>query len=358
MPAHPRVVIVGAGIIGASVAWHLARQGAGVTVIEAGEPGGVATRNSWAWIIAGRGDPEPYFRLRLRAMEEWHRLGRDLPELRIAWPGSLGWQLEADELEVLARQHTAWGYDIRPVGRAEARRIEPHVVDLPDLVLHAPQEGVIEPLPATRLLLSAAQGRGVAVIADAAVRSIEVSGGRVTGVRTTSSHLEADRVIIAAGASSPALAATAGVVLPVADPPALLVVTRPHVRLLNGLVLTPALELRQTADGRFAAATTLADSDLLDEGAAAAARAVDAIERLLGSPESPVVDFHVVGRRPIPSDRMPIVGQAFGIDGLHVVVTHSGITLAAALGRFVADEVMTGRREPLLAPFGLERLRA
>ena len=59
-----RVIVVGAGIIGASIAWHLAKAGADVTVVEAGETGGVATRNSWAWINATWGNPETYFETR------------------------------------------------------------------------------------------------------------------------------------------------------------------------------------------------------------------------------------------------------------------------------------------------------
>ena len=68
--SRPHVLIVGAGIIGASIAWHLVRAGARVTVIDARETGGIATRNSWAWINASWGNPEPYFRLRVRAMDE------------------------------------------------------------------------------------------------------------------------------------------------------------------------------------------------------------------------------------------------------------------------------------------------
>ena len=56
-----RIIVVGAGIIGASIAWHLAKAGAEVTVLEAGEPGGVATRNSWAWINASWGNPGNLF---------------------------------------------------------------------------------------------------------------------------------------------------------------------------------------------------------------------------------------------------------------------------------------------------------
>lgn len=357
MARRPKVVVVGAGIVGASIAWHLVHQGAEVTIVEAGEPGGVATRNSWAWINASWGNPEPYFRLRVRAMEEWHRLARELPGLPIAWPGSLGWQLDAAKLEVFARQHAAWGYDIRCVDRAEARRIEPHLGDWPALAVHARQEGIVEALPAAHMLLSAAQEKGAALVSGEAVRAIDLGADRVSGVRTEYRRIAADRVIIAAGAASKTIAATAGLALPVADPQALLVFTRPHARSLNGLIMTPMMELRQMPDGRLSAAAGLDEGGLADGGAAAAARVFAAVKRLLAATDHPVFDHHVVARRPMPADRLPMVGRVAGVDGLHVAVTHSGVTLAAALGRFVAEEVMTGERAQLLAPFGLERLR-
>jgi len=62
-----------------------------------------------------------------------------------------------------------------------------------------------------------------------------------------------------------------------------------------------------------------------------------------------------VGLRPIPADGFPAVGRAQGIAGLYLAVMHSGITLAPAIGRFVADEIVTGRRDALLAPYGPER---
>jgi glycine/D-amino acid oxidase-like deaminating enzyme len=356
MPHQPKVVVVGAGIVGASIAWHLVHQGAEVTVVEAGEPGGIATRNSWAWINASWGNPQPYFRLRVRAMEEWHRLARELPGLPIAWPGSLNWQLDAAGLEAFARQHAAWGYDIRCVDKGEAQRIEPHLGEGPALAVHARQEGVVEALPAARVLLSAAQEKGAVVVSGEAVRAIDLRADRVLGVRTEYRHLAADGVVIAAGAASPMIAATAGLALPVADPQALLVTTRPHARVLNGMVMTPMMELRQMPDGRLSAAAGLDESDLADDGAAAAARVFEAVKRLLAGMDQLAFERHVVARRPMPADRLPIVGRMAGVDGLHVAVTHSGVTLAAALGRFVAAEVMTGERAPLLAPFGLERL--
>jgi glycine/D-amino acid oxidase-like deaminating enzyme len=141
--ARPKVLVIGAGIIGASIAWHLARLNARVSVVDAAEPGGIATRNSWAWINASWGHPEPYFRLRVCAMEEWRRLERELADIRVAWTGSLNWELPAGRLEAFAARHAAWGYDIRCVGGAEARRIEPSLADPPVLAVHAPREGAM-----------------------------------------------------------------------------------------------------------------------------------------------------------------------------------------------------------------------
>ena len=67
------------------------------------------------------------------------------------------------------------------------------------------------------------------------------------------------------------------------------------------------------------------------------------------------LDFHTIGYRPMPADGFPIIGRAEGIDGLYVAVMHSGITLAPAVGLFAAQEILEGRRDPLLQPYGLSR---
>jgi len=88
----------------------------------------------------------------------------------------------------------------------------------------------------------------------------------------------------------------------------------------------------------------------------AAAALFDAMKGMIASGASLAPDFHVVGRRPIPKDGFPAMGRADGILGLYTAVMHSGITLAPAIGRFVADEVLTGQRDSLLEPYGLGRL--
>jgi glycine/D-amino acid oxidase-like deaminating enzyme len=353
---HPHVLVVGAGIIGASIAWHLARAGARVTVLESNAPGGIATRNSWAWINASWGNPEPYFRLRVRAMQEWHRLEQEVPGLGVTWTGSLLWELPPDQLEAFAVEHTAWGYDIRRVDRTAARRIEPHLAIPPDFALHVPDEGSVEPLAATLALLSAAGGLGATVIAQTPVRCLSLSAGRVSGVETDCMRHTADAVVVACGAGTADLVATVGLRLSVAASPALLVVTQPHLRCLNGLVMPPDMQVRQTAEGRLVATAGFAAMDPGADGSAEATALIDAMRGMFDSGASISPDYHVVGRRPMPGDGYPVVGSVGLIPGLYVAVMHSGITLAPAIGRCIADELLTGKRDNLLAPYRPERL--
>jgi glycine/D-amino acid oxidase-like deaminating enzyme len=353
MAVRPHVLIVGAGIVGASIAWHLARAGARVTVTDAGAPGGVATRHSWAWINASWGNPEPYFRLRVRSMQEWRSVGQEVPGIAVAWVGSLYWALPPDQLDAFAARHAAWGYDIRRVTRAEVQRLEPQLATPPAFALHAPAEGVVEPLAAANALLAAAEYLGTVVIGHNPVRALTLSGGKVTGVETANGRMDADEVVLAAGVGTASLAATAGLRVPMRAAPGLVVATRPHARCLNGLLISPAVELRQTAAGRLLAIGDVDDAEAGGDGGAAAL--LDTVRGMIASGASLSAEYHAVAHRPMPLDGFPIVGRADGIGGLYTAVTHSGITLAPAIGRFVADEILAGRRDELLAPYGVER---
>lgn len=353
MQQGSHVAVVGAGIVGAAIAWHLAERGAAVTLIDAASPGGVATAASFAWINASWGNPEPYFRLRVRAMAEWRRLAGAVPDIPLAWPGGLLWDLGPTELDAYAREHAAWGYGIRLVDRAEIRRIEPGLADPPDAAVHVAGEGMVEPRAAALALVADAARRGARIIADSPVHALVTRGGAVIGVETAAGRVDADHVVLAAGVATPALAASAGVTVPLAPRHGLLVHSRPHERRLSGIVITPDHELRQASDGRVVVAL-----DFEGDPEAAARAAFDQVRASLRGGAALAFDRFFVGLRPIPADGFPIVGPAPGVERCHIAVMHSGVTLAPAIGRFVAEEVVTGRRDPLLDPYGAARFAA
>ncbi|MFD2056697.1 NAD(P)/FAD-dependent oxidoreductase [Mesorhizobium calcicola] len=354
MTAAKQVIVIGAGIIGASIAWHLAKAGARVTVIADSAAGGVATPNSFAWINASWGNPEPYFRLRTRAMAQWSRLARDLPEIPLSWCGGLCWDLSAAAMETYTAEHSAWGYGIERVDRAGVARIEPNLAELPDVALHVAEEGVAEPAAATRALLADAERRGARIISST-VTALVQTGAKITGVDTSHGLIATDEVVIAAGVGSPEIAATAGINLPIETPLGLIVHSRPSRKLLNGLVLAERLHMRQTAEGRIIAGSDFGGADPGMDAEATARELFVALKASLHGGDELELDFHTVGYRPTPIDGFPIIGRAEGTDGLYVAVMHSGITLAPAVGLFAAKEILEAKRDPLLAPYGLSR---
>jgi glycine/D-amino acid oxidase-like deaminating enzyme len=351
----PQILVAGTGIIGASIAWHLAAAGARVTVLDAGEPGGVATPHSFAWINASWGNAESYFRLRHRAMVEWRRLAAAVPEIPLAWCGGLRWDLTPADLDDYCRQHGGWGYDIRRVDRAEAARIEPRLDDPPALAVHVADEGAVEPRSAALALLADAERRGARLAPRTTAIALITKGGDVAGVETDSGPWPADEVIVAAGAGSAALAATASISLPMTTSPGLLVHSRPHPRLLNGLVIAPELHMRQTAEGRIVSGADFGGSDPgADPDATARVLFARTKAMMLGADDL-VLDFQTLGHRPMPADGLPVVGRPAALAGLWFAVMHSGITLAPAVGRFVTEELLHARRDPLIVPYGPAR---
>ncbi|MER9094624.1 FAD-binding oxidoreductase [Mesorhizobium sp. M0700] len=355
MTAAKEVIVIGAGIIGASIAWHLTRAGAKVTVVAGSGAGGVATPNSFAWINASWGNPEVYFRLRIRSMAEWTRLANEVHGIPLQWCGGLCWDLPRPELEAYAAEHSAWGYGIERVDRAGAARIEPNLAELPDFALYVAEEGVAEPVAATQALLADAERRGARIVAGTTVTALVQANGRIAGVDTSGGRIAADEVVIAAGAGSPALAATAGIELPIETPPGLIVHSRPYEKLLNGLVIGDRLHMRQTAEGRIIAGSDFGGADPGMDAAATAGDLFAAMKAMLRGADELELDFHTIGYRPTPVDGFPIIGRAEGTSGVYVAVMHSGITLAPAVGLFAVREILDGERDPLLDPYGLAR---
>jgi len=336
------IVVVGAGIVGASLAYHLAGHGRQVTLIDAGLPGSGATRASFAWIGRPVSSDLPSAPLRYLALDEYHRLEAELPQLAIRWTGSLSWD----------------GFDEAPgPSTDDAAALEPNLVTPPAEAVHHPEDGALDPVAAIDLLIAAARDRGARLLPGTPATALVQEDGTVSGVQTTAGLIDADTVVLSAGTGAVALCSGVGVTLPVEPSAAILVRLRADPGLVRAVVATPDMEARQLDDGTILAPT--AYSGEADQAAlhATAQRVRDRFaSSFAGADDTEVVSVEV-GWRPMPVDGEPIIGRPAGTQGLYVAVMHSAITLAAAVGRLAADEILSGTPAPELAGCRPDRFR-
>jgi len=346
-----RTVVIGGGIIGASIAYHVAVRNSDVTILAGPRRGGIATAQSFAWINAAPGNERDYHELRVKAIVDWHRLQGELgARLAINWNGALWWHDDPDALAASVAEHASWGYPIRLVSPAEAAKQEPSLESYPDRSALSPLEGGLSPVATTIALLEAAVELG-ATVADDAACAIVTHAGRVTGVRTLSGEIDADQVVLAAGIASEELAGDVGVNLAMANLPGFLVTTAPVPPLLRGVVLSPGPHVRQNDDGRLIIGSDFGGGPDPDNPEVEAAALLASVRQLLALEVDLRVERTSLGIRPIPSDGHPIIGPAPDLAGLYVTVMHSGITLAALVGRLAAEEVLSARPVESLEPY-------
>ncbi len=348
-----KVLIIGAGILGASLSYRLSRAGAEVTVLEADQPASAASGRSFGWINASFYADAAHHALRVAAMAAHHRLAADLPEAGHIWQGALWFETEGVGFEQMHSALKALGYPVDVLGQAEVTALEPALHAPPSRALRFPSEGAVNPAALTRSLLAAS---GAKVLSGIAAKSLIEVGGKITGARTAIGPIEAEHTVLAAGITTPRLLHGLGLNLAMVPRPGLLLRTDPVGFRLKHILISPEQEIRQLSDGGLlapCAANHQADSaETIPDRAAAIAATLTNLRALFGPDISEAET--VLGHRPYPADGLPALGLV--AQGLSLAVMHSGVTLAALAAEALAAEIMGQGAHPLWHPYRPERL--
>jgi glycine/D-amino acid oxidase-like deaminating enzyme len=365
------VGVVGGGIVGASIALHLSGMGTQVTLFEKAAPATGATGKSFAWINAFTSDPH-YRALRLKSINAYQELDRQL-NLNITWGGAIHWatnKAEAERMKASAAEFSQAGYDARIIGADELAALSPNLRLGPiEAAMFNALDGHMDPVYVTRKMLDTARHRGANIVHPCKVRELQFKGNRLSGVATTSGDYQLDRLVIASGVDTPVLAAQAGYTPPLEHAPGILLHTRPSRLVLGRVVESPHTYFKQYPDGRIVgndasyAPETPAHQEILqgpldmpeEIREAHGQRILGKIRNKLPGAADAVYDHMTLGYRPMPQDRLPIVGFSPGNQDVYIAVMHSGVTLAAIMGRYIAHELMSDKLLDELAPYRPER---
>jgi glycine/D-amino acid oxidase-like deaminating enzyme len=360
LAAPRRIGVVGGGIVGASIAYHLARRGAEVTLFEKTKPASGATANSFAWINATFSKkPHHYFHLNRLGALGYRHLERELGgDLEVQWGGSLEWYHEAERARWLRQEvasHQRWGYPTRLVELEEFKKLEKNVE--PGDVAAASwseEEGSLDPVRAAEVLVDHAARQGARVVFPCEVTAIDQKWGRLTGVRTTAGDFALDVVVVAAGVDTAKVGAMVGVEVPLVESPGVLAHTKPAERLVDRVVLSPGAHVKQKLDGRLVAgmgfgAAPSSPSRLATEEEGQ--KVLEAGRKYLPGLAKLSLEKVTLGFRPLPKDGYPLIGFPDGAPGVYLAVMHSGVTLCPIVSRLAALEILDGVEVELLASY-------
>lgn len=414
MEAQPRVIVVGAGIVGLCVAWYLARGGAAVTVLDRDGPGeGTSSGNAgaisagsvaplampgvlkqvpsmlldpkgalhiparywpaalpWLWRFVLSAKPERVQEIAngmatlLHGAEDRHR------EI-LAAEGALDLIQDNGQLYLyrdaahLAKDDAAWalrrqhGLNMRVLDRAGILALEPGVAETYTTGVFLPDQGhCVNPLRHARTVARGIERMG-GVIRRATVEALVTDGPRITGVRANGETLHADQVVLAAGAWSAKLLAPLGIHIPLESqrgyhimlPDPGIMPCRPLVPADRKAFITPM------EGGLRIAGTVEFGGTEAPPNAARAALLLEDLLKVYPQARTEGAQPHWMGHRPCLPDTLPVMGPVQAHPGLWCAFGHGhlGLTASAPTGALMAAAMLGPTPNTDLSPFAAER---
>ncbi|MGZ9724166.1 NAD(P)/FAD-dependent oxidoreductase [Rhizobium miluonense] len=351
-----RVIVIGAGAIGCSVAYHLAKEGATVTVVDPEGLRAGATLTSFAWLNCHDKKPEDYYRLVMRGNLAHRELGEEIGHANwLRLTGALEWwpadTQKAKDHSVRLNRLRSYGHPIEILNADDVISLEPDVsrssLEGCEAVFY-PTDASVDTVVYRHVLMREAERRGTRLI-EARVHNLLERSGRIVGVRLDNrSELEADYVINCAGCAINTVGAELGHAVPLEWKPGMTVITDVSRNNVSRIMKAPEIYIKPERAGRLllhakSADLTLKDITAFDAGEAGARQIAALVENVLPTVGGVKITAIRISVRPYPADGMPVFGPLPGIEGYHVAVTHSGISLSPLIGQAAVEEILYGR---------------
>lgn len=354
------VIVIGAGVVGAALAYGIAREGHRVIVVDGGDRDFRAARANFGLVwVQGKGSDNPaYAQLSMDSADLWpvfrgELLAASETKIDYARQGGLVFCLGEKDFsaraDLIARSHNqASESHSEMLERNALERLLPAVTLGPDVTgaSYCKLDGHVNPLHLYSALLRALPALGGQVQFRYSVdRITPTNGGYRVGSATR--ELAAPRVIVAAGLSTQALTAPLGFDVPVHSERGQILVTER----LAPILPFPASGLRQTADGTVMIGATNEKIDNTSVSVDAAVTLARRAQRIVPALGSVRLVRQWGGLRVLSPDKAPIYAESTHHRGLFAAICHSGVTLAAVHAQLVGPAMAQGCLPSTLAAF-------
>lgn len=382
LPRKTDVVVVGGGVIGSSILYHLSKRKIQAVLLEKGELISGTSGACDGLIFLQSKKPGPHLRLAQEGTKRFSNLKDEL-HFDIEYRNSGGMiVIENDhELKVMERfvaEQRKIGLDISLLDIDQAREKEPSLSEKIFGSTFSPSDGKVNPLLLTHAFIRSAKKLGARVFTENEVTGIALESHQVRSVKTGKGEIETTTIVNAAGAYAPEIGKLVHLDIPIKPRRGQLLVTEPMPPVLNRGVLSakyiaakfdPALaetegegiSIDQTSSGNFLLGSTreFVGFDTRTTHQAMTNIATQAIHII---PQ--LKDTHIIrafaGLRPYTPDGMPILGNVDGVEGFIVAAGHEGdgVALSPITGEVIAELIDTNTTPISLNEFRLERFNS
>lgn len=382
------IIVIGGGIIGSSITYHLAKRGKKVVQLERKYLTSGASGACDQMVIPQSKAPNEHLKLALYSVELYKELSRELDaDLEYVQKGALILienQKELKIMEGIVKKQNALGLPSEIISVKDALDMQPGIA--PDAIVaavHCSVDGEVNPFRTTLAYSDKAARLGAVIKNGCPVTGILQQNGRITGVETPEGPIYAELVVNAAGAWAPVIGEMAGLQIPIrprrgqifiteAVPEfvkkgtlnARYIVAKHHPEMLREdhslrAELGVGISLTRSRKGNvlfgstreFAGYHTENTYEGLKEALANAVHLMPGLKKLN-------IIRTMAGLRPYPPDSKPLIGPVHGLEGFFMAAGHEGdgICLAPATGKMTADLILDGHTDvPAAASFDPNR---
>jgi sarcosine oxidase subunit beta len=357
LPRTASVVIVGGGVVGCSIAYHLARRGQRDVVVLERETVGSGTTSKAAGGIRLQFPTETEIRFSIESIRLFDRFadefGVDIGYRRIGYLFLISTAADLEAFRGRMALQRRLGVEVREISPREAQAMVP-ALRVDDLVaaVWGPSDGMAGPAEVTNGFARRARELGARIVEGVEVTAIDLEGGRVGGVQTSQGAVAAPVVVNAAGPTAARIGRLAGVALEVHPRRRHIFFTEPFPEIPGPIPLThdraSGLYFRKEMEQLL-----LSPGDVEDIGEDFTVpvdrrRIEETVEKALH--RIPIVEKARIaggwaGLRPLTPDEHAIIGWAPGVEGFFLAVGFCGhgFQHSPATGRYVSEWLLDGK---------------
>lgn len=375
----PHIVIIGGGVIGTSIAYHLAKQEARVTLIEKKDLASGSSGACDGLVFMQSKKPGIHLSLAMESLKRFEALQKELPgDIEFKKTGGLVIIETCAEylaMEKYVKEQQAIGLDVQLLDTPQTLEREPLLSSSIIGSTFSPLDAKVNPINLTLGFALAAKRNHAKIMTGVTVQGILTSNNRVTGVATTKGNIKADIVVNAAGAMANLISQMVDINQPIKPRRGQIIVTHAGQSILKHCLISasyiaakynPALadksgqgiSMEQTDNGNLLLGST---REFVGFNRSNTLSGIRRIIKQTASILPALEKFQVIrtfaGLRPFTPDGLPLLGPVKSLDGFIMAAGHEGdgIALSPITGDLMAQMLLDKKPDICLDPFSPDR---